>query len=51
MSINVVEAFATKNRCYQAAEKRTTICRRILRFTCGSGRHSAVAHGEEEQNE
>nr|DAP05248.1 MAG TPA: hypothetical protein [Caudoviricetes sp.] len=32
MSINVVEAFATKNRCYQAAEKRTTICRRTCMY-------------------
>lgn len=28
MSINVVEAFATKNRCYQATEKRTTMWKR-----------------------
>lgn len=39
MSINVEEAFATKNRRYQAAAERIITCRRILRFTCGSGRH------------
>lgn len=32
MSINVVEAFSTKNRRYQAAEKRTPICRRTCMY-------------------
>lgn len=32
MSINVVEAFATKNRCYQVAAKRATICRRTCMY-------------------
>lgn len=32
MSINVEEAFATKNRRYQAAAKRTTICRRTCMY-------------------
>lgn len=32
MSINAVEAFATKNRCNQEAEKRTTICRRTCMY-------------------